>query len=302
MAPLSCSFRTIWRRWRRCVHGGSRLSNGVIQADGPIRTSLGAYRHAIEEYSESLTRPDGVVNLAKVQVGQGDEMARTDGPLDVTMVLEAADATPASLFLGVSEGPASPVFSLQRSTFLAAGETEVRCSIGSLPLPRGRFYLWVGVFGAKGHDLLQWHPAAAFDVAGPDLDPHPVPSSGSLRFTWQPSGRSRSGEGPVPGARAPFIPGDRRDEGGTTALWQYLRPHPQIYMPEAKEIDFFSSKFDDGLDWYARCFETDKPDVVAAGRHRRNYTRDPLFPGVPARIVRSFPRMRMIYLVRNPVG
>ena len=28
-------------------------------------------------------------------------------------------------------------------------------------------------------------------------------------------------------------------KGGTTALWQYLRGHPAIYLPEDKEAPFF---------------------------------------------------------------
>ena len=153
---------------------GIWLAGGEVQFDGPIRESLSGYRRSIEEHSESLTRRDGVVRLVKVEVaGDDDGRIRTEGPFSVRMVMEAAEAGPATLYLGVSEGPGTPIFSLARSTFFASGETEIRCAIETLPLPRGRFFLWVGVFGAKGHDLLQWHPAEHFDVIGPELDPAP---------------------------------------------------------------------------------------------------------------------------------
>ena len=36
------------------------------------------------------------------------------------------------------------------------------------------FYVWVGVVGADGADVVGWYPAANFDVVGPLLDPAPV--------------------------------------------------------------------------------------------------------------------------------
>ena len=55
---------------------------------------------------------------------------------------------------------------------LPAGQTELRCSIPHLPLPRGRFYLWFGVFEHTG-DLVPWHPVSQFEVLGPELVPTP---------------------------------------------------------------------------------------------------------------------------------
>jgi hypothetical protein len=48
-----------------------------------------------------------------------------------------------------------------------------RCRIERLPLPRGRYYLWLGVFIARG-ELLGWQPVTHFDVTGPDLDTGPA--------------------------------------------------------------------------------------------------------------------------------
>jgi ABC-2 type transport system ATP-binding protein len=87
-------------------------------------------------------------------------------------VVDLVRRSPANVFMGISEGPAAPIFVVRRDVQLPAGESEIRCSLASLPLPRGRYFLWVGVFDKK-HDLIPWHPAARFDVSGPDLQDAP---------------------------------------------------------------------------------------------------------------------------------
>ena len=42
-----------------------------------------------------------------------------------------------------------------------------------LPLPRGRYSLWLALLDRDGRELLSWRPVAHFDVAGPDLDQAP---------------------------------------------------------------------------------------------------------------------------------
>jgi len=61
----------------------------------------------------------------------------------------------------------------ERPAVLAAGDTTVRCTIPHLPLPRGRFYVWIGIVDESGEDLVAWHPAANIDVIGAFLDPAP---------------------------------------------------------------------------------------------------------------------------------
>ena len=76
--------------------------------------------------------------------------------------------------IGVSQGTATPIFLVQRSVDFEAGPTSLTCEIPNLPLPQGRFSLWVGVFDKSGREYLSWRPAAHFDVFGPALDPAPV--------------------------------------------------------------------------------------------------------------------------------
>lgn len=158
---------------------GLWLESGIVRADAPIAETLRRYRHAIEESAESGPVLDGLVKLLKVELRDDAFGAPTShGSLNIRLVLGTDGARGGNLYLGVSEGPATPIFSVSRDVYLLPGETEVRITIQRLPLPRGRYYLWIGMF-QKQRDLLAWHPAAHFDVDGPSLDPAP---SGIVRL------------------------------------------------------------------------------------------------------------------------
>jgi ABC-type polysaccharide/polyol phosphate transport system ATPase subunit len=148
------------------------LHNGVLRDDGPVRSVLTSYRQALEQVAE-MSPTTGPITVVKVRVeSEGGETPRTQQPASITAVLQKNTATPARVCIGVSEGPAAPVFLLDHHIDVGAGEVEVRCDIDRLPLPRGRFFLWLGVF-ERGGELMRWHPAAHFDVIGPDLDVGP---------------------------------------------------------------------------------------------------------------------------------
>ena len=72
-------------------------------------------------------------------------------------------------------------------------------------------------------------------------------------------------------------------KAGTTSLYHYLRAHPQIYMSERKELNFFIEKdgWEKGQEWYEKQFER-AGDAVAIGEASPNHSKYPLFPGVPA--------------------
>ncbi len=152
---------------------GLWLETGIVQADAPIAEALGCYRRAIEETAESGPALDGLVKVLKVEIkGDTSGPPKSHGSLNLRLVLATEAARGGNLYLGVSEGPATPIFSLSRDVYLSPGETDVRITVRRLPLPRGRYYLWIGMF-QKQRDLLAWHPAAHFDVDGPLLDPAP---------------------------------------------------------------------------------------------------------------------------------
>ena len=155
---------------------GMWLHQGVVQADGPVRDVLGLYRQAVEEGAEILSTVSGVLNLVKAEITPIEtDMARTDGPIDVKLVFESPRQQPAVICVGFSEGPGTPIFLLRHDAPLAEGETVANIHIPRLPLPRGRFYLWLTVLDGKRQkqDLLPWHPVAHVDVGGPDLDAPP---------------------------------------------------------------------------------------------------------------------------------
>ena len=123
-----------------------------------------------------------------VAEGPDGRNPRTQGPLDVTVILESEKPRPGRLLVGLSEGPATPIFCVRHRIDLVPGQMEARCHIERLPLPRGRYYVWVAVFW-EGEELLSWHPAATVDVVGPDIVRPPpgivLRSPVYLDLTWE---------------------------------------------------------------------------------------------------------------------
>lgn len=88
---------------------------------------------------------------------------------------------------------------------------------------------------------------------------------------------------------------------GTTSLFKYLDPHPEIFMSDIKEINFFSNEkyWQKGFEWYERHFR--ESDHKIRGEASTSYTRTPANPGVAQRIYDYIPDVKMIYLLRDPV-
>jgi Sulfotransferase domain len=87
---------------------------------------------------------------------------------------------------------------------------------------------------------------------------------------------------------------------GTTSLHQYLNLHPQIQMSGFKELDFFvkEKNWQRGLNWY-QCQFAEPTDII--GESSPNYTKYPVFSGVPERMHQMIPGAKLIYLVRDPI-
>ena len=73
-------------------------------------------------------------------------------------------------------------------------------------------------------------------------------------------------------------------------------------MASPKELDFFleDGNWHRGVPWYANKF-TGAEHSVARGEASPSYTKYPAVPGVPARIGRLLPGVRLVYLVRDPI-
>src|SRR5262245_7209987 len=89
---------------------------------------------------------------------------------------------------------------------------------------------------------------------------------------------------------------------GTSSLYQYLRSHPQVFMPnDPDEVNFFSRRdLERWSEWYRRLF-AEAGSAVAIGERSTNYTKYPSIPDVPTRIARSIPDAKLIYLIRDPI-
>ena len=153
---------------------GVWLDDGVAILEGPVRPVLAAYRRSVEQAAEAGARSGEFVEITKLEVsGEDGGLPRSHEPLHIRVRFDSERVTPATLCFGVSEGPATPIFVLRRDVEIPNGELTCICDVTDLPLPGGRFYLWVGLVGRDGQDIIGWHPARSFDVVGPALDPPP---------------------------------------------------------------------------------------------------------------------------------
>jgi ABC-type polysaccharide/polyol phosphate transport system ATPase subunit len=158
---------------------GHWLHNGETVAEGPVRDVLKAYRESVERPSGTRVRIEGPVRVEEVRIIGGEHgSVHADSAVEVELTLQSADSHRMWLYLGVTEGTASPVFVVSpgREIPVRPGRNVVRCSIDRLPLPRGRFFLWLGAYdgSTNGPELIGWQSAAPFEVYGPELDEAPV--------------------------------------------------------------------------------------------------------------------------------
>jgi len=87
---------------------------------------------------------------------------------------------------------------------------------------------------------------------------------------------------------------------GTTSLHEYLNYHPSVSMSKLKETNFFvqHQNWTKGLTWYKSNFSEPRKVI---GESSPNYTRFPIFPGVPERMHMIVPNAKLIYCVRDPI-
>lgn len=88
-------------------------------------------------------------------------------------------------------------------------------------------------------------------------------------------------------------------KSGTSSLWHYLREHPDVFVAERKEINFFDQDwvYARGIEWYATHF-ADARDVKAIGEATPAYLSS---AEAPARIAFHLPAARLVAILRNPI-
>lgn len=88
----------------------------------------------------------------------------------------------------------------------------------------------------------------------------------------------------------------------TTSLCSILGRHPQIFMSEPKEPNFFAQDelYERGVDWYEDLF-AGGGDAVLRGEGSARYTVREVYPRAAARIAAYDPTMKLVYSVRHPL-
>jgi hypothetical protein len=133
--------------------------------------------------------------------------------------------------------------------------------------------------------------ATRFRVPAELVPALPEPVRKVLRGAFRTYGRATADLRPLPDF---LILGAQK--AGTTALYAYLRWHPQITGPSFKEVSFFDRHYANGERWYRAHLPIRRRGIV--GEASPSYLFHPL---APQRVAAMLPRARLVALLRNPV-
>lgn len=88
------------------------------------------------------------------------------------------------------------------------------------------------------------------------------------------------------------------DKSGSTWVYEIFKQHPQIFVPDAKDIYFFDRYYDRGLKWYYSFFKESKNFKV-----KGEISHDYLFSKMAAkRIKETFgSKIKLLTILRNPI-
>jgi hypothetical protein len=91
-------------------------------------------------------------------------------------------------------------------------------------------------------------------------------------------------------------------KAGTTSLYSYVRAHPQVFMPETKELDYFidSLNWQKGQAWYERHFDG-AGDARAVGEASPHYASGQWAEVASGHIADVLPDARLVYVLRHPL-
>lgn len=88
---------------------------------------------------------------------------------------------------------------------------------------------------------------------------------------------------------------------GTTSLFRHLTGRADVHDPARKEPRFFTRNHARGWDWYRAAIGPAAPGMLV-GDFSPDYANAPGDNTAAARIAAAYPRARIVYLVRNPIG
>lgn len=91
-------------------------------------------------------------------------------------------------------------------------------------------------------------------------------------------------------------------KSGTTSLYRLLQQHPDVFVPDTKEPEFFArdTHYAKGIESYADLFAKARPDQIA-GEFSTIYSLSPFFPRTAERLATHAPQTKLIYVMRQPV-
>ncbi|MCF8042040.1 MAG: sulfotransferase domain-containing protein [Desulfarculaceae bacterium] len=87
---------------------------------------------------------------------------------------------------------------------------------------------------------------------------------------------------------------------GTTSLFQVLKRHPQVFIPDVKEVNFFfhDNHYRRGVEYYQSFFKGAPSSALAVCEASPGYI---CKPGVAQRIHDLMPQAKLVAVLRNPV-
>jgi hypothetical protein len=86
-------------------------------------------------------------------------------------------------------------------------------------------------------------------------------------------------------------------KAGSSWIYECLREHPEIFVPDAKDLQFFDRYYDKGLEWYLNFFKGTE-SYKARGELSHDYF---LFDGVADKIKEDLGNVKLIACLREPV-
>lgn len=91
-------------------------------------------------------------------------------------------------------------------------------------------------------------------------------------------------------------------KAGTTSLHYYLNLHPEIFMCDHKELNFFCKNlaWKKGLRWYKSNFKSGNEKIY--GESFPHYSQYPIHKKVPEIMHSVLPKAKLIYIIRNPIN
>jgi ABC-type polysaccharide/polyol phosphate transport system ATPase subunit len=151
------------------------LLDGAVASDGPTREVLGDYRQWIEANSQFGYEHGGGIDITKASVRPVDrDMIVSQSAIAVRLLLDAPEEINGSICLGVSEGPAAPIFIMGEKVELRAGTNEIEVVVPHIPLAAGRYFVWFELTRPDSSVVVRWHPVCGFRVHGAELLAAPI--------------------------------------------------------------------------------------------------------------------------------